>query len=134
MKIVKYPSELSVNNAITNNEPILAVISFDGEKAIMSQLDDAMECHILLMKCGFKDTDIDKFFRIIVDKDGADWTFICPPDYKNIEYRNKRIESFYKDGFNIISEFLNEIGYLVGIDIPKRYRRHLKAMNDEIVE
>ena len=54
-----------------------------------------MEHHILLMKAGYKDTDIDKFFRIVLDKSGADWTFICPPDYKNIPFKDKRIEAFY---------------------------------------
>ncbi len=125
MEIIKYPSDIEVDNAIKNDEPLLAVISFDGEKAYVSQIDDAVEHHILLMKSGYKDTDIDRFFRITADSEGADWTFICPPDYRNIAYKNKRIEAFYKDGFTVISNFLNELGYLVGINIPKRYRRHL---------
>lgn len=131
MKIIKYPSDETVNTAMQNDEPLLAVISFDGGTAVVSQIDDAVEHHILLMKAGFKGTDIDKFFRIVLDRDGADWTFVCPPDYKNIRYKNRRIKAFYKDGFAIISEFLNNIGYLVGIDIPKRYRRHLNAMSDD---
>ena len=130
MNIIKYPSDESVNKAIAADEPLLAVISFDGKTAVMSQIDEAMEHHILLMKAGYKDTDIDKFFRIVLDKSGADWTFVCPPDYKSISYKDKRIEAFYKDGFAVISDFLHSIGYLVGIDIPKRYRRHLDAMND----
>lgn len=131
MKIIKYPSEEDVNKAIADDEPMLAVISFDGKTAVISQIDEAMEHHILLMKAGYKDTDIDKFFRIVLDKSGADWTFICPPDYKNIPFKDKRIEAFYKDGFAIISDFLHSIGYLVGINIPKRYRRHFDAMNDD---
>lgn len=130
MNIIKYPSETDVNKAISADEPLLAVISFDGKNAVTSQIDEAMEHHILLMKAGYKDTDIDKFFRIVFDKSGADWTFICPPDYKNIPFKDKRIEAFYKDGFAIISDFLHSIGYLVGIDIPKRYRRHFDVMND----
>ena len=131
MNIIKYPSEEAVNKAMAANEPLLALISFDGETAIMSQIDEAMEHHILLANAGFKDTDIDKFFRIVLDRSGADWTFICPPDYKNIQYKDKRIEAFYKDGFSVISNFLHSIGYLVGIDIPKRYRRHLYVLNNE---
>lgn len=123
MHIIKYPSEEEVNKAITADEPLLAVISFDGQTAVMSQIDDAVEHNILLMKNGYKDTDIDKFFRIVLDKSGADYTFVCPPDYKD-----KRIESFYKDGFAVISDFLHSIGYLVGINIPKRYRRHLDVL------
>ena len=131
MKIIKYPSEESVNEAVKADEPMLALISFDGKTAIMSQIDEAMEHHILFKKAGYKDTDIDKFFRIVLDKSGADWTFICPPNYKNIPFKNKRIEAFYKDGFTEISDFLHLIGYLVGINIPKRYIRHFDAGNDD---
>lgn len=131
MHIIKYPSEEEVNKAITADEPLLAVISFDGQTAVMSQIDDAVEHNILLMKNGYKDTDIDKFFRIVLDKSGADWTFVCPPDYKDITYKDKRIESFYKDGFAVISDFLHSIGYLVGINIPKRYRRHLDVLSND---
>ncbi len=131
MNIIKFPSDESVNKAISENEPLLAVISFDGKTAVVSQIDEAVEHHILLMKSGFKDTDIDKFFRIVLDKSGADWTFVCPPDYKNIPFKDKRIEAFYKDGFAVISDFLHTIGYLVGINIPKRYRRHFAIMSED---
>lgn len=132
MNLIKYPSEGAVNAAMTTDEPLLVLISFDGETAIMSQIDEAMEHHILLMNAGFKDTDIDKFFRIVLDRSGADWTFVCPPDYKGIPYKDKRIEAFYKDGFAVISSFLHSIGYLVGIDIPKRYRRHMDVLSKDI--
>lgn len=131
MNIIKYPCEEAVNNAISTDEPLLAVISFDEKTAIISQIDEAVEHHILLMKNGFKDTDIDKFFRIVLDQSGADWTFICPLDYKNIPYKSKRIEAFYKDGFSVISDFLHSIGYIIGINIPKRYRRHFDVMNSD---
>lgn len=131
MNIIKYPSEQAVNDAMAQDEPMLAAIAFDGKTAVMGQIDDAVEHHILLMKAGFKDTDIDKFFRIVFDRDGADWTFVCPSDYDGIRFKDKRIECFYKDGFSVISEFLHEIGYLVGIDIPKRYRRHLNVLRDD---
>lgn len=131
MNIRKFPDDNSVNSAISADEPLLAVISFDGKTAVVSHIDEAVEHHILLMKAGFKDTDIDKYFRIVLDKSGADWTFVCPPDYKNIAYKDKRIEAFYKDGFSVISDFLHSIGYLVGINIPKRYRRHLNVISDE---
>lgn len=70
MKISKYPSEDAVNEAIQNDDPMLAVISFDGKSAIVSPLDDAVEHHILLAKAGKQSTDIDKYFRIIFDKSG----------------------------------------------------------------
>ena len=130
MNLIKYPSDEAVSKAMAADEPLLILISFDGKTAIMSQIDEAVEHHILLMDVGFKDTDIDKFFRIILDRSGADWTFVCPPDYKNIPFKDKRIEAFYKDGFSVISDFLHSIGYLVGINIPKRYSRHLNTLGD----
>ena len=130
MNLIKYPSDEAVSKAMAADEPLLILISFDGKTAIMSQIDEAVEHHILPMDVGFKDTDIDKFFRIILDRSGADWTFVCPPDYKNIPFKDKRIEAFYKDGFSVISDFLHSIGYLVGINIPKRYSRHLNTLGD----
>ncbi len=128
MNIIKYPSETDVNKAISDNEPLLVLISFDGKTVIISQVDEAVEHHILLMKTGFKDTDIDKFFRIVLDNDGADWTFVCPPNYKNISDKQRRIGQFYKDGFSIISDVLHDLGYMVGINIPRRYRRHFNML------
>jgi hypothetical protein len=129
MNMIKYPSEEAVTKAMAADEPLLVLISFDGETVIMSQIDEAVEHHILLMNTGYKDNDIDKFFRIVLDRSGADWTFVCPPDYKDIPFKDKRIEAFYKDGFAVISNFLHSIGYLVGINIPKRYRRHLDVLS-----
>ena len=131
MEIVKYPSAEAVTEAMKNDEPMLVLISFDGEKAIMSQIDVAISENMLLMKCGYKDTDIDKYFRIVLDKNGADWTFVCPPDYKNIPYKDKRIEAFYKDGFYVIPAVLFEIGYIVGINIPKRYLTDTYSLNNK---
>ena len=130
MKLIKYPSDEAVNKAMAADEPLLILISFDGKTAIMSQVDEAVEHYILLMDVGYKDTDIDKFFRIVLDRSGADWAFVCPPDYKNIPFKDKRIEAFYKDGFSVISDFLHSIGYLVGINIPKRYSRHFNTLGD----
>lgn len=129
MKIIRYPSEEAVSKSMAADEPMLVLISFDGETVIMSSIDEAAEHHILLMNTGYKDTDIDSFFRIVLDRSGADWTFVCPPDYKGIPFKDKRIEAFYKDGFAVISNFLHSIGYLVGINIPKRYRRHLDVLS-----
>ena len=58
MNTIKHPSEEAVNKAIAEDEPLLALISFDGKTAIISQIDEAIEHHILLMKAGYKDTDI----------------------------------------------------------------------------
>ena len=37
---------------------------------------------ILLRLAGFEDIDLDKYFRLVVNKDGADWTFVCPSNYE----------------------------------------------------
>ena len=131
MEITEYNDYESVKNAREKDEPLMAVISFDGSKAYVCHIDDGVEHHILLIKVGYKGTEIDEFFRIIFDKDGADRTFICPPDYKNITYKSERIKQFYKDGISAISEFLADFGYLCDIKIPKRYSRHLNAMLED---
>lgn len=128
MNIIKYPSEQEADKAMQDNEPMLCLISFDGERVILSQIDEAMEHHILLAQTGFKQTDIDKYFRIIFDREGADWTFVCPPDYKNIKDKQRRIGEFYKDGFTNISAILHELGYLISLNIPNRYRRHFNML------
>ncbi len=130
MNIIKYPSETEVNNTINQKEPLLMLISFDGKTVIMSHIDEAVEHHILLMKAGFSDKEIDKYFRLVLDRESADWTFVCPPDYKNISDKTRRIKQFYKDGFAVISDVLQELGFMVGINIPRRYRRHFEIMRD----
>lgn len=130
MDIIKYNDVLSVEEAIKQDEPLMAVISFDGEEAVVSHIDEAMEHHILLEKAGLDSRNIDKYFRIIFDKEGCDWTFICPSDYRNIKDRQKRIMAFYKDGFTAIADFLSQMGYFVDIKIPQRYRRHFQAMGE----
>ncbi len=130
MNIIKYPSETEVNNAIKQKEPLLVLISFDGKTVIMSHIDEAIEHHILLMKAGFSDKDIDKYFRLVLDSESADWTFVCPPDYKNISDKTRRIKQFYKDGFAVISDVLQELELMVGINIPRRYRRHFEMLGD----
>ncbi len=130
MNITKYSEQENIEQAMKNDEPFLAVISFDGERAYMGHIDQTMEHHILLLKVGLPSTDIDKYFRIVFDRESADWTFICPTDYKGIVDRARRITAFYNDGFGAIARFLSEIGYFCDIKIPQRYRRHFDAMGE----
>ena len=130
MNTIYYPDSEAVKIAMEQDEPLLVLISFDGERVIASQIDDAVEHHILLRKVGLPDTDIDKYFRIVLDRSGADWTFVCPPDYSGITRKDKRIERFFKDGMTVIPKVLNEMGYDVEVEIPKRYRRHFDMMGD----
>jgi len=131
MEIISYPSKERVKEGFRIDEPMLAVISFDGKKAIVAQVEDSFEHHILLKQAGYSELDIDKFFRIVFDKTEANWTFVCPADYKNVQFKDYRIRAFYKDGYAAISDFLQEIGYLVEIKIPSRYSRHLKMITDD---
>jgi hypothetical protein len=129
--ITRYSQFEDLDAAMKKDDPFLAVISFDGERAYMGHIDESVEHHLLLMKVGLRSTDIDKYFRIIFDRESADWTFICPPDYRGIEDRTRRITAFYNDGFRVIAAFLSEIGYFSDIKIPKRYRRHFEALAGE---
>lgn len=131
MEIIKYPDEENFREAAEKDEPLLVLVSFDGSRIIASQIDEAVEHHILLKKAGFPDTDIDKYFRLVVDRDGADWTFVCPENYSSITRKDKKIEEFFKDGMRIIPAALKQIGYDVPIEIPKRYRRHFNLMGDQ---
>ena len=130
MNIIYYPDKDNVTDAMSHDEPLLVLVSFDGEQLIVSQIDEAVEHHILLSKAGFSDTDIDKYFRLVVDHEGADWTFVCPPDYSSVTRKDKRIEEFFKDGMRIIPKALQQLGYDVPVEIPKRYRRHFDMMGD----
>jgi hypothetical protein len=131
MEIIKIPDIETVENGIRIDEPMIAAISFDGKTAVLSTLDYGFEHNILIAHAGYSQADIDKFFRIIFDRKGADWTFICPPNYKKIPLKSYRLKAFYKDGFSAISDFLSEVGYCVSINIPDRYRRHFDMMTDE---
>ena len=128
MQYIYYPSLPEVAEAEKQDEPLLVLIAFDMSRVIIGPVDTSVEHHILLAKSGFSGNDIDKYFRILVDKEGADWTFVCPDDYKGITDKTKRIAAFYKDGFAAISDVLQAIGYFVGINIPKRYRRHFELL------
>ena len=130
MNITYYPDKESVTAAMEQDEPLLVLISFDGEQVITSQIDEAVEHHILLRKVDLPDTDIDKYFRLVLDHSGADWTFVCPHDYSKVTRKYKRIEQFFKVGMTIIPTPLKALGYDVPVEIPKRYRRHFDMMGD----
>lgn len=131
MEIIKfYGSDDEQKEFILHDsEPLMAVIAFDGSHAVVSLLDEGFEHHILLARA-LDRRDIDKYFRIIFDDECAEWTFVCPTDYKNMTNKEKRIERFYADGVDTIGEFLKAVGYDVPVVIPKRYRRHIDYLNN----
>lgn len=79
MTYCKHPDDKTVDLHISRKEPLLIAISFDGEKVLMSHIDDSVEHHILLAHFEEPAQDIDRYFRIAVDGESADWTFVCPP-------------------------------------------------------
>lgn len=105
------------------DDPLLMLVSYDGSEMLLSNIDDSFEHIILLRQLNYRDSDIDKFFRVIVNQQGADWTFVCPSNYKSIEDKSIRIQEFFNDGIDQISKALKEIKYEnAQINIPSRYR------------
>ena len=92
MDIIKYYGSDETKTEFINHdsEPLMAVIAHDRSHAVVSLLDEGCEHHLLLAKALDK-YNIDEYFRIIFDNEGADWTFVCPPNYKNITNKEKRI-------------------------------------------
>ena len=127
----KHPDAQTVDAHIAKKEPLLIAISFDGETVLISHIGDSVEHHILLAHFEELPQYIDKYFRIAVDDESADWTFVCPHDYRGIADRKRRITAFYNDGITAISRVLADIGYFSDIRIPKRYRRHFDAIGDD---
>ena len=130
VNLILYPDKRKVGTAVKNDDPLLMLVSHAGDTIIVANIDDSLEHHILLRQTGYPESDIDKYFRIIVNRSTADWTFVCPTSYGHIKDRKARIDRFYQDGMTQITRALNRIGYKVPIDIPIRYRRHLHALTD----
>ncbi|PKM81192.1 MAG: hypothetical protein CVU89_10440 [Firmicutes bacterium HGW-Firmicutes-14] len=128
MVIKYYPDETHVTEAMQVNDPLLMLVSYDGNEILLANIDDAFEHHILLKKLDYKDTEIDRFFRVVLNQEGADWTFVCPRGYKGISNQDKRMETFFNDGVNQISKAIRTIGYNAKIQIPQRYRRHFNML------
>ena len=64
MDIIRFNDIETVEHAIARNEPLIAVVSFDGKKAYVSHLDDGFEHHILPAKVDQSMNDADKYFRV----------------------------------------------------------------------
>ena len=116
-----FPGREAVEAARREGEPMLLLVSVDGETAVIAPADEAVEHHILLDRAGKAgliegdSRDIDRYFRAVVDEEGADWTFVCPAGYKGISDKGRRIAAFYRDWFATISEALGIMRIFVGI-------------------
>ena len=132
MRFTYCPSREEVEQYYGTDETMMMLVSFDGESAVIAPAIETVEHHTLLAQAGIRETEIDRYFRIVFDDTAADWTFVCPSDYRGITDKQKRIAEFYKDGFRCISPALPEIGYLLQLRIPKRYRRHFDIMSGKL--
>jgi hypothetical protein len=130
MKILYYPNRPAVKEIMQADDPLLVLVSYDGRQMLIGGIDDCFEHVILLRKLKIRETAIDSYFRLLINQEGADWTFVCPVDYKEIRDRRKRIEKFYADGAVVIKKALEHIGYNVPINIPKRFRRHFVELGN----
>ncbi len=130
MRLSHYPSRKAVEEAQKADDPILALIALDGGSMLLGPIDECLEHVILLKQLGHPEQDLDQYFRVVLNRKGADWTFVCPPGYKNIPSKEKRIEQFYSDGFKIIPAALKTIGYDVPLEIPVRFRRHIHLLRN----
>ena len=118
MRFTYCPSREEVEQYYGTDETMMMLVSFDGESAVIAPAIETVEHHTLLAQAGIRETEIDRYFRIVFDDTAAHWTFVCPSDYRGITDKQKRIAEFYKDGFRCISQALAEIGYLVELHIP----------------
>jgi len=130
LKFTYYPDEQTALNAPKEDIPLLVLTDNAGDEAIICDSGNGFEHDIVLRKLNYKE-DVDKYFRVVVDRESAEWTFVCPPGYKSIEDKNRRIEKFFGDGVTLIKKVLGEIGYDVPIEIPRRYRRHMEVLAND---
>jgi len=120
---IKYmPDEKTITESRMVDDPLLILISHDGNTVILGNIDFYGEHIILLRNAGLDERCLDEFFRIIATNSGADWTFVASQKYKNIQNREKRIETFYKDGVDVITKVLTQLQFNSSINIPTRYQ------------
>jgi hypothetical protein len=130
MNIIYFPNKKHVEDSLQVNDPVLILVKHDQSEMIVGNIDECGEHYILLAKAGRSMNDIDKYFRVIASDDGADWTFVCPADYKGLKNRDYRIKQFYNDGTDAIIKALKALNLPEDLRIPKRYQRHTEIFKD----
>ncbi|HBB72471.1 MAG TPA: hypothetical protein DCZ71_07700 [Ruminococcus sp.] len=117
MEIIRYPSEKAVNEAVREDQMLMAAIFTDRSAAVVCPLKDVSDHSSLLMCAGFSPGDADNCFRILFSSASADWQFMCPRSYKDNTDRESALGEFYRDGLAVIPEFLTLMGYFTQIKI-----------------
>lgn len=131
MKIQYYPDKDAIDQAISSDDPLLVMVAQDHSKVLVANIDDVGEHIILLRIMGYSENDLDKYFRLVANSEGADWTFVCPSNYKGIRDKAKRIERFFRDGIDAGKKALQILGLNTEITIPPRYRRHMNFLAED---
>jgi hypothetical protein len=126
--ILYYPDIETVKKAIEIDDPLLVLVKHDSSEIVVSNIDDAGEHLILIRLINKRESELENYFRIVLNSEGADWTFVCPSNYKGITNREHRIKIFYNEGIPAIAEAIAILGYKCEINIPTRYRRHFKDL------
>ena len=134
MNMIYVPDKETVTARFGTSEMFILAITYDEETAAIAPIDEAPEHYILLNKAGIGEINLDRCFRVVFDDKAAEWTFVCPSDYAHIADKQKRIAQFYKDGCRTISHVLSDMGYMIDLTIPRRYRRHFDIMSGNIPE
>lgn len=116
-----FPGREAVEAARREGEPLLLLVSVDGETAVIAPADEAVEHHILLDRAG-KAGLIEGDSGISTGISGRWWMkkgrtgpLSARPGYKGISDKGRRIAAFYRDGFAAISEALGIMRIFVGI-------------------
>ena len=78
MRFTYYPSREEVEQYYGTDETMMMLVSFDGESAVIAPAIETVEHHTLLAQAGIRETEIDRYFRIVFDDTAAHWTFVCP--------------------------------------------------------
>ncbi len=130
MDIKYYPDKQTIVDVQQVDDPLLMCVSHDGNTILLASADDVGEHIIMIRKFEYAESDLDKFYRVVINQEGADWTFVCPSNYKGIDNKDARILAFYSDGVLAIGKAIKEIGYDCPIEIPKRYRRHFTMLGE----
>ena len=129
MQIYKYTEHEDLEAAIQKGDLMIAVISFDRNQAYMATLTNAWNTIFCLQRPGCQaPISISGSYLTMTGRTGRLYVLRI---IKNITDRTRRVAVFYKDGFTAISAFMAELGLLLDIRMPKRYRHHMDALRED---